>query len=256
MTTTTGPATGAIIGHGGGNIDKDKIFKEQFLRLAGGGTGQLVYIPTAFSDEQLSGRGAKQLDSGYAAARFGFDSAAVLHTRDRAVADSEQFCRPLITAAAVFFTGGRQWRLMDAYLGTRFVSELRSFLDRGGVIGGSSAGITALGSLLVRGNSAPDDNTIMLGDHRQGFGFIENAAIDQHLLEQNRQLDMLQVLQEYPRVLGIGIDVQTSIIVEHEILSVYGASQVAIYDGLGGGAESCLFLTDGDGYNLRHRCRL
>lgn len=253
---TTGPPCGTIIGHGGGNIDKDLIFKQKFLELAGGGSGRIVYIPTAFSDEQLTGNQKKHLDGGYAADRFGFEEAVVLHTRDRRIADSEDFCAVLTESSAVFFTGGRQWRLMDAYLGTRLVAELALFLSRGGVIGGSSAGITALGSLLVRGNSDPDDNTIMLGDHTAGFGFIRNSAIDQHLFEKNRQLDMLQVLMQHPGILGVGIDVQTSIVVRQETLSVCGRSRVAIYDGTDGAAEAFLFLQHGDRYDLAARKRL
>lgn len=253
---TSGPSSGVIIGHGGGNIDKDEIFKAKFLELAGGGNGRIVYIPTAFSDEQLLGKQKKHLDADYAAERFGFREGFVLHTRDKDVADSDRFSEVVADCNAVFFTGGRQWRLMDAYLGTRLVVALDAFLAKGGVIGGSSAGITALGSLLVRGNSVPDDNTIMLGDHTEGLGFIKNTAIDQHLLEKRRQFDMLQVLVQHPEVLGIGIDVQTSILVQYETLSVLGQSRVAIYDGVEGAADAFLFLQHGDVYNLVDRRRL
>ena len=61
----------------------------------------------------------------------------VLHTRDRAEADTEAFVAPLKTARGVWFGGGRQWRLVDAYMGTRTQREIEAVLARGGVIGGS-----------------------------------------------------------------------------------------------------------------------
>jgi len=46
---------------------------------------------------------------------------------------------PLTHARGVFFDGGRQWRLADAYLNTLTHRELQNLLNRGGVIGGSFA---------------------------------------------------------------------------------------------------------------------
>ncbi|NIP82024.1 MAG: peptidase S51, partial [Gemmatimonadetes bacterium] len=43
----------------------------------------------------------------------------LLHTTDPEVADTDAFVEPLKTAGGVFFFGGRQWRLVDAYGGTR-----------------------------------------------------------------------------------------------------------------------------------------
>ena len=45
---------------------------------------------------------------------------------------------------------------------------------------GGSAGATIQGSLMVRGSSDPDDNTIMMAPgHLVGFGLFTNATIDQ-----------------------------------------------------------------------------
>lgn len=221
---------GSLIAHGGGNLDKDDAFKEVFSRLAGGVNAKLIYIPSAFSDDQLNGNQQNHLSSDFARNRFGFSNASILHTRDRKEADSESFVGPLMEANAVFITGGRQWRLVDSYLNTRTHKELKNLLHRGGLIAGSSAGATIQGSFLVRGNSQPDDNKIMIGDHKEGFGFIKNIAIDQHLLQQNRQHDMLEVIRMYPDLLGVGIDVNTSILIQDSIITVFGNSYVAVYD--------------------------
>ena len=219
-TFTTGPLTGSLLLHGGVGLDNDKLFKKTLL----------IYIPTAFSEEQLESQHKIHLDSDWAAKRFGFNSAMVLNTRDRKEADSELFVEPITKASAVFFTGGRQWRLADSYLNTKTHEELIKLLDRGGVIAGSSAGATIQGSFLVRGNSRPDDNTIMIGDHTEGLGLINNCAIDQHLLQFNRQFDLVEVIKRNPELLGIGIDSQTTICVQRNEFTVFGKSCVAVYD--------------------------
>jgi cyanophycinase len=152
----------------------------------------------------------------------------VLHTWDRAEADSEAFVEPLRGAGGVWFSGGRQWRLADVYLGTRTEAELARVLERGGVVGGSSAGATILGSYLVRGDS--ETNEIMMGDHEEGLGLLRGVGIDQHLLRRNRQFDLFEVIDARPELLGIGLDENTALVVQGDWGQVVGASYVLVYD--------------------------
>ena len=128
----------------------------------------------------------------------------------------------------MFFGGGRQWRLADAYLNTRTHTELLALLDRGGVISGSSAGASIMGSFLVRGDT--ETNTRMMGDHLVGFGLLKNVGIDQHLLRRNRHFDLIEVIEAHPELLGIGLDEDTAIVVEGDRFEVIGQSYTAIYD--------------------------
>jgi len=169
------------------------------------------------------------------------------------VADSEAFVAPIREAGGVWFTGGRQWRLADAYLDTRTERELWNLLERGGVIGGSSAGATIQGSYLARGDT--ETNTIMMGDHEVGFGFLKETAIDQHLLRRNRHFDLLEIVEARPELLGIGIDENTAIVVEGDRFEVMGAGYVAIYDHgamLDSGGRF-YFLAPGDAFDLAAR---
>lgn len=222
---TSGPPNGSLILHGGGNIT---CSIDIFLKLAGGSDSTLIYIPTAFSDEELKGPRKSDLNPTCAAQRFGFKKAHVLHTRDRNLANSNEFIKPIQGATAVWFTGGRQWRLADSYLNTKMHEELDKLLQRGGVIAGSSAGATIQGSYLVRGDT--ESNIKMIGDHQQGFGFITNIAIDQHHLIRNRQYDMFDVIEMHPELLGIGIDIDTCIVVQDKEFTVIGRTYVSIYD--------------------------
>ena len=217
-----GPKSGALVVVGGAMSDPAII--ERFIDLAGGGDAPIVVVPTAGDadtyDEHWSG--LRQFRAN------GARNLTVLHSRDPKVADTEAFARPLTTARGVFFAGGRQWRLADAYLNTRTQRELQALLDRGGVIGGTSAGATILGSFLVRGDTKGND--LMVGDHVVGFGFLKNSAIDQHLLRRNRQFDLIDVIAKRPELLGIGIDENTAIVVQGDRFEVVGRGYVAMYD--------------------------
>src|SRR5262249_24205119 len=144
-------------------------------------------------------------------AKAGVKNVTVLHTRDRQVADSREFVKPLQTARGVWFPGGRQWRLVGSCLHTRTQRELVKGLERGGVIGGSSAGATIQGSYLVRG--AREGNTLMMAPgYEVGMGFLRQVGVDQHLLVRKRQEDLVGVVQKHPELLGIGLDEGTAIV--------------------------------------------
>jgi cyanophycinase len=242
-----GPANGALVIVGGAM--RDRAIVDRFLDLAGGADAPIVMIPTAGGDEQYDQywSGLRQFKDA------GATNLYVLHTNDRTVANSDEFVRHIQSARGVWFGGGRQWHLADSYLNTRVHDELFALLDRGGVIGGSSAGATIQGSYLVRGDTRT--NTIMMGDHTEGMGFIKNVAIDQHLLKRNRQFDLIEVIETFPDLLGIGLDENTAIVVQGDRFDVIGESYVAIYDHArrldSGGLF--YFLASGDSYDLSTR---
>ena len=95
----------------------------------------------------------------------------------------------------------------------------------------------------------------MMGDHEEGFGFLKNTAIDQHLLQRNRQFDLIEIIEARPELLGIGIDENTALVVQGDWFEVIGASYVAIYDHqkMIGEAGRFYFLAPGDRYHLPER---
>jgi cyanophycinase-like exopeptidase len=58
----------------------------------------------------------------------------VLYTNDVSVANTEAFVAPLKKPTAVWFVGGRHWRIADAYLNTLTQKELFAFLARRGAM--------------------------------------------------------------------------------------------------------------------------
>ena len=254
---SSGPAKGTLIIIGGGEISES--LNKKIIEISGGLQVPIVIIPTA------DGRETYDQDFGEAGMlrKMGATNVTVLHTNDRNVANTREFVKPLEEARLVWFSGGRQWRLVDAYKNTLTEKMLWKVLENGGTIGGSSAGATIQGSFLARGDT--QNNQVMMGDHQDGFGFLKNVAIDQHVLARNRHFDMFEILRNRPELLGIGIDESTAIIVKGDIFEVVGKSYVVVYDGKFWSREGSelkklpekeqifYFLREGDRYNLKER---
>lgn len=184
---------GTLMIVGGGGLP-DSV-KARFLKLAGGAEARLVVIPTA---------GEWADDPGWDAAdpwrRRGVRSVKVLHTRDRARADSRAFCRAIDEATAVWISGGHQSSLSAPYAGTEVERALRRLLDRGGVIGGTSAGASVLSRVMMDGDGVG-----------VGFDLAPGLVIDQHFLKRNRMGRLARVLDEHGDLIGLGIDEATAI---------------------------------------------
>lgn len=200
---------------------------QMFVDLAGGPDAKIVVVPTAGGRETYD---AEQITRRWRE-RYGASNVHMLHTIDPAEADTEEFVRVLVDADAVFFLGGRQWRLVDAYTGTRTYEEFHRVLERGGVIGGSSAGASIQASFMARG--AEEGNELMIApeeEHRAGFGFLRNAAVDQHIDRRDRWDDLREIIMVYPDLLGIGISEATAIIVRGDEFEVVGRNKVTVHD--------------------------
>jgi cyanophycinase len=256
-----GPKNGALLIGGGGITDE---MWQVFFDLAGGKSAKLVIIPTAFDESSINYDPEFKILERQFEAR-GFNDIQFMHTRDTLVANNDEFVKPLKTATAVWLTGGRQWRTADTYLNTKTHRELINVLNRGGIIGGHSAGASIQGSYLARGGRDLEDNYKIISNPEVGFGFVTNTAFDQHHLYRNRQYDMFDLLKIRPELLGIGIDEDTGIIVQGNEFEVIGNKYVAIYDGtfwspyfneidtLESGKNKFYVLRNGDKYNLKER---
>jgi cyanophycinase len=246
-----GPEHGTLVIVGGGKVGADILTR--MFDLGGGKNAPIVIIPTASGADNYPAdwRGLRMFKE------FGASAITLLHTNDRNVADSEEFVRPLTTARIVWFVGGRQWRLVDAYAHTRTQREIERVLERGGVVAGSSAGASILASYMVRG--ARENNVVMMAPgYEEGFGLIKGVAIDQHMLTRNRQDDLEEVVEKHPELLGIGLDESTAIVVQGQQFEIVGASKVAIHDGRlvkgaqerNAGKKKYFFMGPGERYDL------
>lgn len=203
---------GSLVIVGGGGMPPEIV--NRFVELAGGKNAQIVVLPTAVPREETSTEAPGFLK------RAEVQSITVLPQRADEVS-SEEFRSALKSATGIWFGGGRQWNFVDCYEGTEAVELFHDVLRRGGVIGGSSAGATIQGEFLVRGH--PLGNTVMMAEgYERGFSFLPGTAIDQHFAQRDRQPDLLPVIRRHPKLLGIGIDEGTAIVVTGSKAEVIG----------------------------------
>lgn len=204
---------GSLVIVGGGGMPQSIV--DRFVQLAGGENAKIVVLPTAVPRDQTDLRVPGFL------ARAGVKKVTVLDQRGPEEVSSETFRAALKEATGIWFGGGRQWNFVDAYENTDAVAAFHEVLQRGGVIAGSSAGATIQGEFLVRGH--PLGNQVMMAEgYERGFAFLPGSAIDQHFAQRGRQPDLLPVIQRHPRLLGVGLDEATAIVVQGSRAEVVG----------------------------------
>lgn len=255
-----GPAKGTLVIVGGGSTNGTTIM-EKFVELGGGVDGKFVIVPTAGGNRGRGGEVTAYSDEvilkGWRSR--GLKNVVMLHTHDPKVADTDEFVAPLKDATAVWFNGGRQWNIVDSYAGTKTYREFHKVLERGGVIGGSSAGATIQGEYLVRGDTS-GPNVMMTAEpnHQKAFEFLRKTAIDQHIDARNRWDDLIPVIQKYPKLLGIGLSEGTAIIVTGDTFEVMGKAKVAVHDNTrkyAEGEKPYILLEAGDKYDMKARAK-
>jgi cyanophycinase len=156
-----------------------------------------------------------------------------LYIRDCAEALDETTLRAFDGAAGVFFTGGDQLRISSQIGDTPIFDRVHEIFRTGGVVAGTSAGASVMSdTMLVKGTSGESHR---IGDLHMapGLGLIRDVIIDQHFAERGRIGRLLGAIAQNPRVLGIGIDEDTAIVVEGERFTVIGSGAVYIVDGSG-----------------------
>lgn len=213
---------GSLVIVGGGGLPKEVV--DKFIELAGGPESLIVVLPIA--------NGARSPGEGRAGAfleKAGAKNVKVLSARTRAEVESPEFLETVKQAKGVWFGGGRQWRFVDAYDGTKAVEAFRDVLRRGGVIGGSSAGATIQGDYLCRGSPLGNEEMMAPG-YERGFAFLPGTAIDQHFSQRKRFGDMTKLVTAHPQLLGIGIDESTALVVQGSTAEVMGKNKVHFFD--------------------------
>ena len=249
-TPRVGPSHGSVIVVGGGAMGPEIYAK--FIELAGGPEALIVDVPTAGGDSvyPATWRGGDGFKSA------GAKHVVVLHTYNRKLADSDSFIAPLKSAGAVWFEGGRQFHLVDAYGGTKTEQAFRGVLERGGVIGGSSAGASILSSYMVRGAPSNDNFIMSYPGYEKAFGYLRGVAIDQHVVARERLADLADsVMPRHPELLGISEDEGTAWVVQGDSAEIIGRDKAFVYGGKDQTDPGKPFLTlyPGDKYNLAAR---
>ncbi|MBJ7441243.1 MAG: cyanophycinase [Sphingopyxis sp.] len=163
-------------------------------------------------------------------ADLGVGELVELYIHDRAESHDVQVADAFNDAGGIFFTGGDQLRISSQIGDTPIETMVRDLHDRGGLVAGTSAGAAAMSEImLVKGSSR---ETHRIGDLHMapGLGFVEGAIIDQHFAERGRIGRLLGAVAQNPRVIGIGIDENTAIVVRDRMFQVIGVGAVYVVD--------------------------
>ncbi|MFO0013279.1 MAG: cyanophycinase [Planctomycetota bacterium] len=212
----SGGATGTLLLCGGGKLAPELL--GTFHSLGGGDQGCLVLIPTASPrSDQGDYTPWLPLWQGYA-----WRELHVVHLQDREDAENPSHAKILRAATAVWMGGGDQSRLSERLAGTTMERELKALLDRGGALGGTSAGAAICSKVMIRdGKREP-----VLGT---GFSILNDVIIDQHFGAKNRQERLSRATLLHPELAGLGIDEGTGILCRDGVLEVIGDGYVHWY---------------------------
>lgn len=227
---------GTLIIMGGGPWH-DEV-QQRFVELSGGAKGTILVLPMA-SQSSDSGRSSVK---GWQ--ELGANARALVVNRDEAMrADTAALFNGV---TGIWFGGGDQSRLTAAIAGTPVEAAIRNrYLKAGAVVGGTSAGAAVMSRMMITGderrfggNRPPSDSSqafITIDRDNvittEGFGYVDNAIIDQHFVRRRRHNRLISLVLEHPQLIGAGIDESTAIEVRPDgNWRVLGESVVVIYD--------------------------
>lgn len=181
---------GSVVLHGGGSTGE---MLDLVPNLGGTATPRLVHCPTARescrptgdrNDPQFVAHLERTFDSWRSLQTSGrLAELTFVTTSDRADANREAFVRPITQAHAVWFAGGDQRPLaelfVDAKQATLFQRAVLDVVRRGGVVGGSSAGLAIMPEVMIEGGESADGKPAQATLAR-GLGAMTNVLAEQH----------------------------------------------------------------------------
>jgi cyanophycinase len=214
-----------IIGGHEDKEDKCVILKEVAKRISG---GKLVVATVASHEPEGYFK-----DYQTAFSKLGINNLTELYIEDRAESADSEKLKILDNVEAVFFSGGDQLRISSQIGDTPFETRIQQIYRNGGVIAGTSAGASVMGeTMLIRG---PNSESHRIGDLHMapGLKLLKDVIIDQHFAERGRIGRLLGAVAFNPRILGIGIDEDTAIVVSGREFTVFGSGAVYIVEGAG-----------------------
>jgi len=156
-----------------------------------------------------------------------------LDVESREAASSPRAMRILEGATGVFFTGGDQLKITSQIGDTPIYSRIQEIFEEGGVVAGTSAGASAMSETMLVANNGEASyrikSSLLMAP---GLALAQDMLIDQHFAERGRMARLIGAVTQNPRVLGVGIDEDTAIIVaQQRSFRVLGAGAVYVVDG-------------------------
>jgi len=229
------PATGSVVLGGGGLQEKYALaLVDSVIALAGGPDALIVIIPTAsdglpprLPSAEPEPKRIKDLRSAFEGR--GARNVVFLHTRDRSVANNEEFVKVLRSAKAVFLPGGATRVLDRTFHGTLVERELKALLVRGGVLAGDSAGAITLGCFWLSWDNV--QNSIQ--KITDGLCALPRVTVSPHFRTSEAAVqakDIADWITAHPTTIGVNIYENTFLVLHGSVAGVVGTGMVTVFD--------------------------
>lgn len=213
----------------GGAEDKrtDKEILKHIIDISGGENARIALVTTATKSPWEAGQEYKRVFGELGVK--GVTNAIIL---DRDSANDIGALQVIEDSSCIFFAGGDQLRISSILGGTEVHRLIHKAYDEGKVIAGTSAGASMMSEIMVvEGNDEEAARKCTL-KMAPGMGLLGGVIIDQHFNQRGRIGRLLAAVAQNPKVLGIGIDENTAMIVNKELeFSVGGSGVVTVVDG-------------------------
>lgn len=213
-----------IIGGAEDRKEECQILRE-FIRCAGGLKAKIIVMTVA---TELP----KEVGDDYIRVfeRLGVEDIRILDTVYRDDTSSDRSLEAIRKATGVFFTGGDQARIVDTLKGTDIDELLHQQFDEGLVIAGTSAGAAMMPDMMIVEGDAGTNPKVNIVETGPGMGFLSDIAIDQHFAQRGRIGRLLSAMAQQSINLGFGIDENTAVIVDDNLVRVVGEGAVTVVD--------------------------
>lgn len=248
----SGPSSGTVVLHGGSSTSN---IIELFPRLTAKPKPRLVHCPAARESCRPSRDRHGQALVDWLESEFSVwrelvtaghaGSLDFVTTSNPADANDPQFVQSLRRADGLWFCGGDQRPLADLLVDgeqpTLFQREVHDLVRRGGVVGGTSAGLAIMADVMIEGGDN-DDGRPAQALLSRGLGVLQNVLCEQHFDARGGRIERLtNLLHDHQglrrtsphcspeKMIGIAVDESTAAILQEDRLRVVGASLVHVF---------------------------
>jgi cyanophycinase len=214
----------------GGGLDPDHRAVYQAVLDHIGPTGRLGVLPTASGVPDESGPLTVDDFKQYAGPDQTIELLDLRHDTPELAHDSTMVAR-LAACDGLWFTGGVQSRIVKAFRPSDGDSPaydaIRDLLDRGGVVGGTSAGAAMMSDPMIYWGTSHE--AMLLGEvddvgdfgvaFGRGMGLLPDGLVDQHFFRRGRLGRLLVAAQLTRTPLGFGIGENCAMVIDLDSLA-------------------------------------
>ena len=206
---------------------KDRILLERFVDMCAGSSAHVLVITTASSEPQ---RHRKEYTAAFRKA--GASKVSIFHPARRADADDPALLSALDRAQGVYFSGGGQCKLVKTIRSSKFDARLSERHHEGLLVGGTSAGASALSAVMIAGGHGKRALRLSSVELSTGLGLLPGVIVDQHFEQRGRLGRLFAAVIRNPAMLGFGVDEATAAEIDPAgRVTVLGAGALTVVDG-------------------------